>query len=108
MLADTLLLHAHWVHESRVHIVVAVWAAAMLSTKPGVSYVQYTIRTSWITPHHFVFRGFLFCVMITPPITQKIICGDLISAISKKNCTFLYSPSWEGAHHRLHQIFSES
>ena len=32
--------------------------------------MSYTIRTSWITPHHFIFRE-LISVIITPPITPN-------------------------------------
>ena len=35
---------------------------------------ELTIRTSWITPHHFIFRE-LISVLITPPITPNNYWG---------------------------------
>ena len=60
-----------------------------------------TIRTSWITPHHFIFRD-LISVIISPPITQNKFWG-FNKRNSQENYTTLSCPYYEILHNLLHQ-----
>ena len=61
-----------------------------------------TIQTSWITLPDSIW-GELIRAIITPPITPKIISGEFVSVISRKNCTFWSYHSQRRLRHGLHR-----
>ena len=69
-----------------------IWGSARVGILASIDARDFhcTIRTTRITPHHFIFQE-LISVIISLPITPKKF-WDLISAVPRKNYTTLFCP----------------